>query len=278
MASSMESKKAQIRAFADLPEGWRFGDGNPASGDAVRTALGVVDLIEKRGVFSAVEVFPDVRGGVLVSGHYGKASLEVLCGPGGQIEVWEETEDDILGEDDDVSIEEIDSRLRKLAACRKLSSSGSSHSIISIATDDASQARLSRTHRTDPEYRFLASNAPTGKAMGRAPISQGTTGHSSTAWRSSGESGHRSFPKGLIWNGRSRQPETPAISTSGDCKGARQDVSSRRWSVPTDWKFAGTGSAARSTTGTLTTSSASVVLEFSDEAGRARSFAAPAGA
>ena len=219
----------RIRSFADLPQGWNFGDGYPATNDAIRVALEVVDLIEMLGKFSAVQAFPEVSGGVLVSSRYGETSLKVLCGPRSQIEAWEETEDDILdNEDGMVSIKEVEDRLRRLATWRKQNSSGFSLYSISIATKDVLQVQLFETPPTDPVYRSSESIVRREQVEKSALILQNTIVNSpQTLWYSGGYE----EPIFLMqsWSGKNHPLEIPATSISREYKIEERDASSRKF-------------------------------------------------
>ncbi len=110
----------QILSFARLRNGWHYGEGRGATGIAVDLALAVNSLLSGRNAHE-IEVFPDVGGGILVSGYRENETLEILCGPGGRMDVLHEIDGDIAHERRDVSLDEIDEYARGLAWTSKKS-------------------------------------------------------------------------------------------------------------------------------------------------------------
>lgn len=59
-----ETNQARIRRFAEFPEGWHDGEGDPPSSLSVETALVLTELGE--GVGLKVFTFPKVEGGFIL--------------------------------------------------------------------------------------------------------------------------------------------------------------------------------------------------------------------
>ena len=91
----LEGKIADtIRSFANLPAGWHYGTGTGAVHAAVDAALNVNSLLVDYGARN-IEVFPDVDGGILVSGYRDRHTLEILCCPDGRMDLVYEVGDEI---------------------------------------------------------------------------------------------------------------------------------------------------------------------------------------
>ena len=103
----------KIRSFAELPEGWHYAGSIGATEAAVDAAFAVNTLMSD---FRArnVEVFPCVDGGVLLHGYKGTDVLEIQCGPDGRFHLMHEREDEIVGEREAASIDEIERYMGEL--------------------------------------------------------------------------------------------------------------------------------------------------------------------
>lgn len=96
----------QIRSFRDLAHGWHYGEGRGATELAIETALTIHSHFIEHGI-TEIEVFPDVNGGILVSGYHEKHTLEVFCNQGGHADILHEINDKVLHERNDVPMDEI---------------------------------------------------------------------------------------------------------------------------------------------------------------------------
>ena len=104
--NSERSSRIANRAlsFARLPDGWHYGEGRGATEAAVASALKSLSVLDGHGVDERdIEVFPDIEGGILVSGYPARGSLEIFCRPDGRIDITRETEGETEYELDDVS-------------------------------------------------------------------------------------------------------------------------------------------------------------------------------
>jgi len=103
----------QIFSFALLPNGWHYGEGCGATEFAVELALIVNSLLIERNA-SDIEVFPDINGGILVSGYHENETIEILCDEIGQINVIHEDDENVVCEQMDVSVQELSDYLEGL--------------------------------------------------------------------------------------------------------------------------------------------------------------------
>ena len=102
-----EKIRDTICSFANLPDGWHYGTGTGAVHAAVDAALNVNSLLVDCGARN-IEVFPDIDGGILVSGYRDRHTLEILCRPDGGMDLVYEVDDDLVNERSSISIDEIE--------------------------------------------------------------------------------------------------------------------------------------------------------------------------
>ena len=103
----------QILSFKSLPEGWHYGDGRGAEQASIDSALKTYRAFLRRGI-RRIEVFPDVDGGILLSGYHEDETLEILCSPAGSINVLHEVDEEIVYDEGCVSVDEATAYLRDL--------------------------------------------------------------------------------------------------------------------------------------------------------------------
>ena len=96
----------RIRSFRDLSPRWHYGEGRGATEAAVDTALAVHHLFLNHRV-KTIEVFPDVDGGILVSGYYEQHTFDVFCTPDGQMNLLHEVDDEEVTERDNLPMHEL---------------------------------------------------------------------------------------------------------------------------------------------------------------------------
>lgn len=96
----------RIRSFRDLSPGWHYGEGRGATEAAVDTALTVHHHFLENGI-RKIEVFPDVDGGILVSGYPGQHTVEVFCTPEGHTNLLHEVDDKEVTERDNLPMDEL---------------------------------------------------------------------------------------------------------------------------------------------------------------------------
>lgn len=96
----------QIRSFSDLADGWHYGEGRGATELAMEAALTIHSHFIEHGIIE-IEVFPDLDGGILISGYHENQTLEVFCNQGGHTDILHEIRDKVLHERNDVPMDEI---------------------------------------------------------------------------------------------------------------------------------------------------------------------------
>ena len=96
----------QILSFRNLAQGWHYGEGREATDFAVVEALAVYNYFLEYGV-KTIEAFPDIDGGVLVSGYYEQHTLDVLCTHDGYINLLHEVDDEEFTEKEKISLDEF---------------------------------------------------------------------------------------------------------------------------------------------------------------------------
>jgi hypothetical protein len=103
----------KVLSFSDLPKGWHYGSGEKIAKAAINAALDLISLINSKGA-TALEVFPHVRGGVLVSGYFGGETLDVLALPEGKFSLFHETSEAVIADLPEISSPEVDEYIREL--------------------------------------------------------------------------------------------------------------------------------------------------------------------
>ena len=96
----------QIHSFRDLAPGWHYGEGRGATQLAIKAALSIHSCFIKYGI-NEIEVFPDIDGGILVSGYHEEHTLEVFCDQDGHTNLLHEINDESHHERDNVPMDEI---------------------------------------------------------------------------------------------------------------------------------------------------------------------------
>ena len=96
----------RIHSFRDLAHGWHYGEGRGATEIAVEAALTIQHHFLEHGI-SEIEVFPDLDGGILVSGYHEQHTVDVFCTPDGHTDLLHEVDDKAVYERNDVPMDEI---------------------------------------------------------------------------------------------------------------------------------------------------------------------------
>lgn len=168
VAESGASQSAKIRSFAQLPDGWHYGEGCAATEQAVTAALDVNAQFLMH-VPDAVEAFPAVDGGVMVCGYWGGHMLEIVCGPGGRLDMVHELDDEVAAERSDVSLDEVTAYMGEKGWTPKTNLSGYSTLGTSVDIRGASRVWLSSHHRPEGEFLYSTHDVPS-KAAGVSAI------------------------------------------------------------------------------------------------------------
>ena len=66
-----------VLSFRLLPDGWHYGRGSAPKPETEVWALELIALFSEQGA-DAIEAFPDVDGGILVSAYHGGATVDAL--------------------------------------------------------------------------------------------------------------------------------------------------------------------------------------------------------
>ena len=155
-----QAVEKRIKEFANLPNGWHFGEGVCATKTAVQQALDVNALFEDYGA-RVTEAFPCVDGGVLVCGYQGTDVLEVQCDPNSDLHLDHERNGVHVDEQEAISIDDIERYLGKLAWS---SSASFTRSITAGSLDDTLALRFSRP-LLDLDSQYLNPNAESNVAV-----------------------------------------------------------------------------------------------------------------
>lgn len=141
-----------IRSFSELKNGWHYGSGQGATEIATNSALAVDRLLQKYYAHN-IEAFPDVDGGILVSGYFGNETLEAFCDPNGRIDLHHEDNDISINDIEDISLIGVEEYLEsKSWFPKKLFVLSTSHTIALKNSD--SKALYSMFHQETKGYRF----------------------------------------------------------------------------------------------------------------------------
>jgi len=104
----------RILSFGDLPRGWHYGNGRPASRVAIDFALRIIRALKDAGA-ETVEAFPDIEGGILISGYYNDETVDILCQADGTIDLSHEKGDNEIADESAVSFSDSLLYIRRLS-------------------------------------------------------------------------------------------------------------------------------------------------------------------
>ncbi len=107
------STETLIQSFSSLPEGWHYGSGQGATKEATNLALDICKLLMKYNA-NELGAFPDVEGGILVTGYNNDHTIEIFCKPDRLLDLLHETDDSVISEFSDLKYSEIEDYLKKL--------------------------------------------------------------------------------------------------------------------------------------------------------------------
>ena len=102
----------RILSFLELRDGWHYGEGRGATRPAVDLAIRIKDLLTSFDL-EEIEAFPDVNGGILVSGYCDDDIFEIFCGADGNLEIEHRIEQDGVFESADVQFDDLAEYLRR---------------------------------------------------------------------------------------------------------------------------------------------------------------------
>ena len=223
IARAGRSRETQIRSFAQLPDGWHYGEGCGATEKAIETALEVNSLLLECNAHE-VEVFPGVDGGILLSGYQEDDTLQVRCDPSGRMDMLHEVNDEVFNEQRRVSLEEIGTYLEGLEWTPKNSFV---YCIQTISADKGvdSQVRLFSHPPTEEASLFSIPGALLTIAVANVPTLISTIKASPDTLLYSGESIQVFCQRITSLHVNLRRPVTPATGIST----AWQTVFAERW-------------------------------------------------
>ena len=107
------STETLIQSFSSLPEGWHYGSGQGTTKEATNLALDICKLLMKYNA-NELGAFPDVEGGILVTGYNNDHTIEIFCKPDRLLDLLHETDDSVISEFSDLKYSEIEDYLKKL--------------------------------------------------------------------------------------------------------------------------------------------------------------------
>ena len=202
----------QISSFAKLPDGWHYGSGIGSTTGALITALEVGRLLIDYQARN-VEVFPDINGGIIVSGYRDLETVDVNCMPDGALELAYEVNDELRYADNRASIDKIEKFLGGLEWSPKRSSAFCTQSI-SVQSADASSVRHSSRPLATGEFQCSRHDVPWKRAEQSVDILIDSIGDCLDIPVYSGESVLISFPRAAASHPRFLRPVTPATGIS----------------------------------------------------------------
>ena len=211
VAEAAWSRETQIRAFAQLREGWHYGEGRGATEKAMATALEVDSRLLACNVHE-VEVFPGVDGGILLSVYHENDTLEVRCDPSGRMDMLHEVNDEVVNERHGVSLEKIGAYLEGLEWTPKNSFAYCIQGISASTGEDSQVRPFSRPPAV--ASRFSIPGALLSIAMANVLISVDTIPALLESPLFSGESIHVFSLRTAGLHVNLQRPETLATETS----------------------------------------------------------------
>ena len=205
----------RIRSFSKLQDGWHYGSGIGAVTCAIDGALSISSLLVDYGARN-IEAFPDLDGGILVSGYHIRDSLEILCRPDGRIDFAHDVDDERISEQPNVSQETIESYLGELEWRKKSLFVSYTRSTTAENKDDL-RAWLSNLRLTMEEYRYSTHNVVSKWGDANVAISIVSTRALPPIPIFSGESTLLSFQKSAGLPASHRLRAIPATEIFGNC-------------------------------------------------------------
>ena len=169
--------RKKIDYFGRLPDGWHYGTGAAATPEACRYAR-ILDHLFRRYGADEVEVFPDIDGGILASGHYGSNTINILCDPDGSIDL--EHDDEATGEtveeQPDIQLNYLQRYLKQVARSVSQPCWSVCHIQVTTAPNSAdSRAQRSSHHRRHEQFQYSTETARKLKVTTNASTPGSTT-------------------------------------------------------------------------------------------------------
>jgi len=219
--------RREIHSFENLPDGWHFGEGVGAVEAAVKAALDVHSLMIENGI-ETIKAFPEIDGGIMVSGYLKEESLEVLdvsCRPDGEMEMDHEVDNvDVFGDTKrGLNLNDVEKYLEKLN-WRKNGLYEYCIRDISVKIEKDLQVRLFVLPVVVGEFQSLASAVPVKPATASAVISKNSIKISRGNLSYFGELNPKTYQSIRFSVRNGQQPGMIATATSGNWEEASVGV------------------------------------------------------
>ena len=152
------SAVSTIESFLNLKEGWNFGEGHPATEEAVKIAKQIDSFFLDAGA-DQVSAFPRLDGGIMVCGYKENENIEVEVTPDGQeFVLFHEAGNDLFEPSKKPTFDEIRQYIKDLPWDSKSSDCFTFNTTI-LNLDDL-EAQLFRNQRTVQVFLYSVQNVP----------------------------------------------------------------------------------------------------------------------
>jgi hypothetical protein len=150
----------KIMSFAELPQGWHYGDGSAIQATVIRRALRVcADMIISR--FSKTDAFPRVAGDVRVTAYAGSHYLQVDVHTNGSYSVAHEVAGDEKLRLDEVQYSDVFKVIRQIAGTIWSSSDSSIQVTTTLILTGSKAGPLISPQTAEPQsLRWIAQGIP----------------------------------------------------------------------------------------------------------------------
>lgn len=152
----------KIRSFAELEEGWHFGDGVPATEEAIQAGLELLEFSLGRALYKC-DAFPGLSGEVILKVYGEKTDLELTARTTNSVDISLEYEIEYVEESD----KDVEFAKRKIEEFRDaLWKSSESYTLATMSpSENGIQAKLFNGVLMAAEYRCLANNVYKNEAV-----------------------------------------------------------------------------------------------------------------
>jgi hypothetical protein len=171
---SPNKTRDKLVGFAYLEAGWNFGRGVPAKEPALKTALTLLDDLNKAG-FQETDAYPGDDGSVMVSAYALPDYCDFDVKPSGLITVVHAREDDELFYQERMSLEEAQRTIKEFALQQWRTSDCLISTTITANSSSDSKVTHSEIPKTDLVSPSLTADAPNEPLVVFVNIAQGTT-------------------------------------------------------------------------------------------------------
>jgi hypothetical protein len=156
---ALNETRDKIIGFAYLPVGWNFNKGVPAKEPALKTALTLLDELEKAG-FHDTDAYPGDDGSVMVSAYALPDYFDFDVKPSGRITVAHARGDDDLSYQEGLSMEEAQRKIKEFAIQQWHTSDCLTSATITTKNSNGSKVMLFESQKTGRVSLSLTANAP----------------------------------------------------------------------------------------------------------------------